>query len=75
MAIEFNLLSGATIDNQLRLLYELLSGGDSYLGFGRSHETWGQGTLIRYKPAQVKFGLMTSLVKPSAQKFTMIYIV
>lgn len=51
MAIDFNLLSGATIDNQLRLLYELLRGGDSYLGFGRSHETWGQGTLIRYKPA------------------------
>ena len=50
MAVEFNLLSGATIDNQLRLLYELLRSGDSYLGFGRSHETWGQGTLCRYNP-------------------------
>jgi len=50
MAVEFNLLSGATIDNQLRLLYELLRGGDSYLGFSRSHETWGQGTLCRYAP-------------------------
>ena len=49
MSVEFNLLSGATIDNQLRLLYELLRGGDSYLGFSRSHETWGQGTLCRYK--------------------------
>ncbi len=51
MAIEFNLLSGASIDNQLRLIYELLRGGESYLGFSRSHETWGQGTLCRYKMA------------------------
>jgi len=50
MSVEFNLLSGATVDNQLRLLYELLSGGESYLGFSRSHETWGQGTLCRYAP-------------------------
>jgi len=50
MAVEFNLLSGATIDNQLRLLYEILRSGESYLGFSRSHETWGQGTLCRYNP-------------------------
>jgi len=50
MAVEFNLLSGATIDNQLRLLYEILRGGEAYLGFSRSHETWGQGTLCRYNP-------------------------
>jgi len=49
MSIEFNLLSGASIDNQLRLIYELLRSGESYLGFSRSHETWGQGTLCRYK--------------------------
>jgi len=50
MAIDFNLLSGATIDNNLWMLYEILRGGESYLGFGRSYETWGQGTLIKYKP-------------------------
>ena len=50
MAVEFNLLSGATIDNQLRLLYEILRSGEAYLGFSRSHETWGQGTLCRYVP-------------------------
>jgi len=50
MAIEFNLLSGASIDNELRLMYEILRSGESYLGFSRNHETWGQGTLFRYKP-------------------------
>ena len=48
--MEFNLLSGAGIDNQLRLLYQILISESSYLGFSRSHETWGQGTLIRYTP-------------------------
>jgi len=51
MAVEFSLLSGATINNELRLMYELLRSGECYLGFNRQHETWGQGTLIRYSKA------------------------
>lgn len=49
MAVEFNLLSGASIDNELRLKYDILRSGESYLGFGREHETWGQGALVRWK--------------------------
>jgi hypothetical protein len=48
MAIEFNLLSGAKIDTELRLLYEILISGQSFLGFSRNLETWGQGALIKY---------------------------
>jgi len=50
MAIEFNLLSGATVDNQLNVLYEILKSGECYLGFSRNFETWGQGALMRYTP-------------------------
>jgi len=50
MAIDFNLLSGASIDNELWMLYEILRSGEAYMGMGRSYETWGQGTLIKYKP-------------------------
>lgn len=50
MAIEFNLLSGATVDTELNMLYEILRSGQSYLGFSRNFETWGQGSLIRYIP-------------------------
>ena len=50
MAIEFNLLSGVTVDTELNMLYEILRSGQSYLGFSRNFETWGQGSLIRYIP-------------------------
>lgn len=52
MAIEFNLLSGATVDLQLRMLFDVLRSGESFLGFSRNFETWGQGTLARYFPAR-----------------------
>lgn len=51
MTIDYNLLSGATINSELRLLYNILSSGDSYLGFSRNFETWGQGCLVKYKAA------------------------
>lgn len=51
MSIDFNLLSGAKIDNSFSILYDLLRSGQCYLGFARNYETWGQGCLIKYKPA------------------------
>lgn len=48
MALNYNYLSGSTTNIDIGLIFEMLRGGESWLGFGRNIETWGQCALVKY---------------------------